>query len=258
MKKMLMARLTCSVMLFGMAGMANAEGVVATGPLPTLTPGWNLVGLTSTEPYDVTQLEGVTSVWKWTPVNGSKNWSVYIPGEVFQGEYAAAKGYGLLTTIEFGDGFWVNVPAPAETTTTTVTTTTTTTTSTTSSTTTTTLPSVLSVNWLQGKTLYMVDFGGSQDGTPYEVPVVGKYIFSDNGTVAYTGLMHSNLNITGTYQVDSMPIRLAQVASNSARSVPDFVLPNTLQMVEAGRVIGEEMLKLRPQRDNLWQPDRHG
>jgi antitoxin ChpS len=29
-------------------------------------------------------------------------------------------------------------------------------------------------------------------------------------------------------------------------------------MVEAGRVIGEEMLKLRPQRDNLWQPDRHG
>jgi predicted nucleotidyltransferase len=57
---------------------------------------------------------------------------------------------------------------------------------------------------------------------------------------------------------DRMPIRLAQVASNSARSVPDFVLPNTLQMVEAGRVIGEEMLKLRPQRDNLWQPDRHG
>ena len=60
----------------------------------------------------VTFLGTVISVWKWTTVNGSKNWEVYLPEEDTAGAYAAAKGFGQLTTIDPGEGFWVNVPAP--------------------------------------------------------------------------------------------------------------------------------------------------
>lgn len=45
-----------------------------------------------------------TSVWKWQ--GGS--WAVYLPGEQVPGSYAAAKGFVALTTINPGEGFWVN------------------------------------------------------------------------------------------------------------------------------------------------------
>ena len=86
------------------------NGTLVTGPL-TLTPGWNLVGLKGTSAVAVTALGAVTSVWKWTTVNGSKTWSVSLPGDEDQGaSYAAAKGFGQFTTINSGEGFWVNAP----------------------------------------------------------------------------------------------------------------------------------------------------
>lgn len=77
----------------------------------SLTQGWNLVGLKGTKPVAAADLGAVTSVWKWT--NGT--WAVYLPGAEDKGEaYALAKGFGMLTTIEPGGGFWVNAPAPVE------------------------------------------------------------------------------------------------------------------------------------------------
>ena len=46
----------------------------------------------------------IVSVWKWT----GTTWSVYLPGEGTPGTYAASKGFGQLTTIGAGEGFWVN------------------------------------------------------------------------------------------------------------------------------------------------------
>lgn len=77
-----------------------------------LTSGWNLVGLgfKGTQPLEVSNLGPVNSVWKWTTVNGTKTWSVYVPGEATPGAYAASKGFGKLTTIVSGEGFWVDKP----------------------------------------------------------------------------------------------------------------------------------------------------
>jgi len=70
--------------------------------------GWNLVGLKSNSPTTVAALTagqpGILSVWKWE--NG--NWSVSLPGEGTPGAYATAKNFGQLTTINPGEGFWVN------------------------------------------------------------------------------------------------------------------------------------------------------
>jgi hypothetical protein len=117
MKKILMAGVTVGVLMLGKAGMVGAAA-----DLPVLSPGWNLVGLMKAEgqpPMDVTELGDVTSVWKWTTVNGVKTWAVYLAGEGNPGDYALSKGFGLLDTINPGEGFWVNVPASPETTTTT-------------------------------------------------------------------------------------------------------------------------------------------
>jgi pimeloyl-ACP methyl ester carboxylesterase len=109
MKTIVMAGLTVGVLVLAKAGVVGA-----VAGLPPLTPGWNLVGLMATAdqpPVAVTELGSVTSVWKWATVNGQKGWAVYLPGEVDQGGYAAAKGFGQLDAINPGEGFWVNVPA---------------------------------------------------------------------------------------------------------------------------------------------------
>lgn len=91
----------------------NGSSVTTTtipgNDIVTLTPGWNLVGLKGTEAVAVGDLGQVISVWKWTTVNGVKTWAVYLPNDPDSGaSYAASKGFGLIETIDPGEGFWVN------------------------------------------------------------------------------------------------------------------------------------------------------
>jgi hypothetical protein len=50
----------------------------------------------------------VISVWKWVAALG--NWAFYAPSLSSQAlaDYAAARSYQVLTTINGGEGFWVN------------------------------------------------------------------------------------------------------------------------------------------------------
>jgi hypothetical protein len=71
-----------------------------------INSGWNLlsprIAITASEKFS----DPVTfnSVWKWE----SGAWSVYLPGEEPQGAYAGAKGFSVLSSINPGEGFWVN------------------------------------------------------------------------------------------------------------------------------------------------------
>jgi len=89
----------------------------------SFAPGWNLVGNSSTGSLDLVTALGdtanVTSVWKW--IASSAKWAFYAPTLVGQvlADYAAGKGYDILTAIAGGEGFWVNAktaftaPVPA-------------------------------------------------------------------------------------------------------------------------------------------------
>ncbi len=77
-----------------------------------LVSGWNLVGNGGTGTIDVASVFGDTSrvntVWKWI-ANGAK-WAFYAPSLVGPQltDYAARNNYDVLTTINSGEGFWVN------------------------------------------------------------------------------------------------------------------------------------------------------
>ena len=89
----------------------NFTPVPGTATL-NLVAGWNLVGNSSSGTLDLAASFGdpgnVLSVWKWI-ANGAK-WAFYAPSLVGQAlaDYASSKGYGVLTTINGGEGFWVN------------------------------------------------------------------------------------------------------------------------------------------------------
>ena len=80
-----------------------------------MAAGWNLVGNGVDKSIDV----GVTfadasrfaTVWKWQAAQSV--WGFYAPALAAKGgtalaDYAAAKGYQVLTTLSGGEGFWVN------------------------------------------------------------------------------------------------------------------------------------------------------
>ena len=76
-----------------------------------LVAGWNLIGNSSSEPLAVTAVGDnttVNTVWKW--IAATAKWAFYTPALNTQAliTYAADKGYEVLTTINSGDGFWVN------------------------------------------------------------------------------------------------------------------------------------------------------
>jgi hypothetical protein len=106
----------------------NFAGVTGTVPAAvalSFVPGWNLMGNSSTGPLNAVTAFGDTSkvntVWKWI-ASGAK-WAFYAPSLVGQvlTDYAASKGYDVLTAIDGGEGFWVNAktaftaPLPAGT-----------------------------------------------------------------------------------------------------------------------------------------------
>jgi alpha-tubulin suppressor-like RCC1 family protein len=98
---------------------SNAPGsphtVALTGPITIsldLVQGWNLLGNGVDQILTVASLFSdplaVTTVWKWDTTN--LGWQFYAPSmdsPTLQ-TYAASKGYGVLSVINSGEGFWVN------------------------------------------------------------------------------------------------------------------------------------------------------
>jgi hypothetical protein len=79
--------------------------------ITSISPAWNLISLPvipddpSVAAIFADMKENVTSAWKW--VDGK--WAVYLPGDEDGGAaYASSKGFGQLTEIGCGEGFWVN------------------------------------------------------------------------------------------------------------------------------------------------------
>jgi hypothetical protein len=80
----------------------------------SLPQGWSLLGNSLNQALSVASLYGdpgsVTTVWKWDAASG---WQFYTPlmdAATLQ-SYATAKGYGVLATINPGEGYWVNANA---------------------------------------------------------------------------------------------------------------------------------------------------
>jgi len=80
-----------------------------------IVPGWNLVGNGTDAPIDVASTFSDTNhfvtIWKW--IAEENLWAFYAPSLAAQGgtvlaDYAASRGYRLLSTIDGGEGFWVN------------------------------------------------------------------------------------------------------------------------------------------------------
>ncbi len=101
---------SCSALLF------PALAATVSYPL-SLSTGWNLVGNSTTTPMDVKTgigaKAGIQSVWKWD-TTGSR-WAFYAASLDANGtlaSYATTSGYNLLTTINPGEGFWVNASTP--------------------------------------------------------------------------------------------------------------------------------------------------
>lgn len=75
-------------------------------------PGWNLVGNAYYASATVASMAGdankVITVWAWDPVNGK--WGFYMPSMTADAlaSYVLSKNYAVLTTINPGEGFWVN------------------------------------------------------------------------------------------------------------------------------------------------------
>lgn len=78
-----------------------------------LAPGWNLVGNSTDTALEVATVFGnvnnVASVWKWVTATGT--WEFYSPSmsPLELADYTADMGFDILTSIDSGEGFWVNV-----------------------------------------------------------------------------------------------------------------------------------------------------
>jgi len=85
-----------------------------------LLPGWNLLGNASDQPVAVDAVFAdktqVNTVWKWDAAK--LGWQFYTPtlSAAALQTYADGKNYGVLTSINPGEGFWVNASAKVKTT----------------------------------------------------------------------------------------------------------------------------------------------
>lgn len=96
-------------------GSANLVMLSSVSAIPTtnqaLAAGWNLIGNGTGTPISPSSTFGdatrVTTVWKWVAAKAS--WAFYAPSLSDGGaSYAAGKGYEFLSSIDAGEGFWVN------------------------------------------------------------------------------------------------------------------------------------------------------
>ena len=82
--------------------------------LPSLTPGWNLLGNSDPTSISVASTfnqSSVISVWKWN--KAEKKWALYSPSLTHSAlaDYAEARGYDVLSNINPKEGYWVNAAA---------------------------------------------------------------------------------------------------------------------------------------------------
>jgi alpha-tubulin suppressor-like RCC1 family protein len=79
-------------------------------------PGWNLFGNSLNQTLSVASVFGdpnvVTTVWTWDAAKAG--WKFYTPlmDTASLQAYAAGKGYGVLSLINPGEGYWVNAKQP--------------------------------------------------------------------------------------------------------------------------------------------------
>jgi hypothetical protein len=95
-----------------LSGVALASGSV------NMSSGWNLIGNGHETSLDVPTVFAdstkITTVWKWVITGSTAGiaypaWAFYTPALPDGGQaYAASKGYDYLSTINAGEGFWVN------------------------------------------------------------------------------------------------------------------------------------------------------
>ena len=92
---------------------------LASAQTQTLPQGWSMVGNDKGSSVDPIVVFGnatsptllsssVTSVWTWD--NSLSQWNFFTPSMTPQqlSTYATANGYGVLSSIAKGEGFWVN------------------------------------------------------------------------------------------------------------------------------------------------------
>lgn len=99
---------------------SNASCVVGSTSTISLkvVPGWNLLGNPIHQSIAVASRFGdvnvVNSVWKWD--NASSRWQFFSPALTASAlaDYTAQQGFGTLSTVEAGDGFWVHAKASAD------------------------------------------------------------------------------------------------------------------------------------------------
>lgn len=108
----LFSDLICGYMMMFFFGLSVSSGNAAS---LDFVSGWNLAS--SPVPVNTAEIfanqDSFISIWVWR----SENWEVYLPGEADHGLYAAQKGFGLLTTINPGEGFWVKATSASSITT---------------------------------------------------------------------------------------------------------------------------------------------
>lgn len=98
-------------MLICWLGHANIVLAQTASRALAVATGWSLFGNGVDTAIDVASVFGdgskYASVWTYIPATG--NWSFYTPTLSDGGQaYAASKGYAYLTTINPGDGYWLN------------------------------------------------------------------------------------------------------------------------------------------------------
>ena len=110
---MLVLRRYLLCVLIAVPGMFVATIQSAMATTLTFSPGWSLAGNSSTGALTVASMSmfgdstKVVTVWKWVASKGV--WAFYAPSQADGGAaLAASKGYDFLTTINAGEGFWVN------------------------------------------------------------------------------------------------------------------------------------------------------
>ncbi|MDP1690088.1 MAG: hypothetical protein Q8L52_02705 [bacterium] len=82
---------------------------VAQAQTHSVTRGWNLIANDAIGNVDISTFPiTFTTVWTWN--NNDNTWNFYAPSLSTTGlaSYTLSKGYGVLSTIKAGEGFWVN------------------------------------------------------------------------------------------------------------------------------------------------------
>ena len=108
-----------SVIIRCLSLLALISPLTVTAQPQTLPSGWSLMGNDTDGSIDVAAIFGtattpsaispsVTTVWSWN--NALSRWNFFTPSMTSQGlfDYAALKGFDVMTTILKGQGYWVN------------------------------------------------------------------------------------------------------------------------------------------------------